>query len=122
VIIIGILGLAVTLVVVLIRTTPHGPKPFVVMSLLPLLLTILAPVPLGLVSRSPTDWARQAAVAISRVGIALSVVLFVIGVVLTVRAVKSGDRRSARLFAFQTILAAMPAGLFTISAAMFRFL
>jgi hypothetical protein len=36
--------------------------------------------------------------------------------------VKAGDRRGAGLLALETILAALPAGLFTASAAMFGFL
>jgi ABC-type Fe3+ transport system permease subunit len=103
---------------------PHGPGPrlYLGMSLVPLLLAVVVPVPFGLASGGQNDWARQTAIAIARIGIALSVVLFAVGVVLTVRAIKAGDRRGAKLLAIETALAAMPAGLVTVVAAMFRFL
>jgi hypothetical protein len=79
-------------------------------------------VPFSLASSGPTDWVRRNAVTTSRIGILLSVMLFAIGVVLTLRAVKAGDRRGAKLLAIETALAAISLGLATAAAAMFRFL
>lgn len=123
-IIIGLLGLAVTLVVVLIRNMPHGRGPTLSLglSLMPLLLTMVAPLPFGLASGGPSDWARRAAVTISRIGIGLSVILFAIGVILMLRAMKAGDRRGVKVLAIETALAGMPAGIVGATAAMFRFL
>jgi hypothetical protein len=122
VIIIGLLGLAVTLVVVLIRNMPdgRGPRVFLGLSLTPLLLTTVLPMPFVLASSGPSDWARRMAVMISRIGIVLSVILFAIGVLLTLRAMKAGDRRGVKVLAIETALAGMPAGIVTASAAMFR--
>jgi hypothetical protein len=122
VIIIGLLGLAVTLVIVLIRNMPDGlgPRVSLGLSLMPLLFTTVLPVPFGLASGGPTDWARRAAVMISRIGIVLSVILFAIGVFLTLRAMRAGDRRGVKVLAIETALAGMPAGIVTASAAMFR--
>ena len=108
----------------LIRNMPHGRGPTLSfgLSLMPLLLTVVVPLPFGLVSGGPSDWARRAAVTISRIGIVLSVILFAIGVVLTVRAVKAGDRRGVKMLAIETALAGMPAGIVGATAAMFRFL
>jgi hypothetical protein len=122
VIIIGLLGLAVTLVAVLIRTMPHGrgPRLALGLSLTPLLLTTVLPMPFGLASGGPSDWARRVAVMISRIGIVLSVILFAIGVVLTLRAMRAGDRRGVKVLAIETALAGMPAGIVAASAAMFH--
>jgi hypothetical protein len=85
-------------------------------------VTIVAPLPFGLASGGPSDLPRRVAVTISRIGIVLSVILFAIGVVLTLRAMKAGDRRGVKVLAIETALAGMPAGIVTASAAMFRFL
>jgi hypothetical protein len=87
---------------------------------MPLLLTAVLPAPFGLASSGPSDWARRMAVMISRIGIVLSVILFAIGVLLTLRAMKAGDRRGVKVLAIETALAGMPAGIVTASAAMFR--
>jgi hypothetical protein len=57
---------------------------------------------------------------ISRIGIVLSVILFAIGVLLTLRAMRAGDRRGVKVLAIETALAGMPAGIVTASAAMFH--
>jgi hypothetical protein len=87
---------------------------------MPLLLTAVLPMPFGLASSGPSDWARRMAVMISRIGIVLSVILFAIGVLLTLRAMKAGDRRGVKVLAIETALAGMPAGIVAASAAMFR--
>jgi hypothetical protein len=117
VIIIAVLGIVLTLVVVALRTMPRGGSPRLnfAISGLPLLLTLVVPMPLGLTSRSPTDWARQTALTLSRIGIALSFVLLVIGAVLTFRAAKTGDRRAARVLAIETALAGLPAGIISMT-------
>jgi hypothetical protein len=122
VIIIGLLALAVTLVAVLIRNMPHGrgSRLALGLSLTPLLLTSVLPMPFGLASAGPSDWARRVAVMISRIGIVLSVILFAIGVLLTLRAMRAGDRRGVKVLAIETALAGMPAGIVTASAAMFH--
>ena len=99
-----------------------GPKQYLVISTLPLVLTIVIPVPFALVVRGATDWARQMVVAISRVGVALSFILFTIGAVLTLRAALAGDRQAASLFALETVLAGVPAGIVTAYAVIFRLL
>ena len=121
---IGVLGLSVILVMVALRTMPRGggPRLYLAFSVLPLLLTIVVPVPFALAVRGPTDWARQTVVAVSRVGITLSFILFTIGAVLTLRATLAGDRRAAVLLALETVLAGLPAGIVTTYAAAFRLL
>ncbi len=123
-IIIAVLGLLLTLAVVALRTMPRGggPRLYLAISGVPLLLTVVIPVPFGLASRGPTDWARQTAVTVSRIGIALSFILFKIGLVLMFLAAKSGDRRAAKLLAVETALAGLPAGIFATTAAIFRLL
>lgn len=122
-IIIAVLGLFLTLAMVALRTMPRGggPRLYLAICGVPLLLTVVIPVPFGLASRGPTDWARQTAVTVSRIGIALSFILFTIGVVLMFLAAKSGDRRAAKLLAVETALAGLPAGI-AATAAIFRLL
>jgi hypothetical protein len=60
----------------------------------------------------------MAAVTVSRVGIALSVILFTIGVVLTLRAAWAGDGRTAVRLSLETALAGLPAGVVAIYAAL----
>jgi len=61
-------------------------------------------------------------VTVSRIGIALSFVLFTIGAALALRAAKAGDRRAAKLLAIETALAGLPAGIISAYTAMFHFL
>ena len=112
---IGVLGLAIALIAVLVRIPPRGPKPYLSLSLLPLLLTMIAPMPFAMASRGPNDWARRAALATTRIGIATSIILFVVGAVLAARAARAGDSRDAKLLALEATLASMPAGLVTTS-------
>lgn len=121
-IIIGLLGLAVFLFVVAHRTAPRssGARLYPIISALPLLLTLVLPVPFGLASHGPNDWARQTAVALSRAGVTLSAILLTIGILLTLRATRAGDHRAARLFLIEAILAGMPALIVAASAAMFH--
>ena len=122
--VIEVLGLSVILVLVTLWAMLRGggPKPYLVISILPLVCTMVIPVPLALGVRGPTDWARQAVVAISRVGVALSFILFTIGAVLTLRAALAGDRQAAALFALETVLAGVPAVIVTAYAVIFRLL
>ncbi len=122
--VIGVLGLSVIVVLVALWTMPRGggPRQYLVISTLPLLLTMVIPVPFALAVRGPSDWARQTVVAISRVGVALSFILFTIGAVLTLRAALAGDRQAAALFALETVLAGVPAGIVTAYAVIFRLL
>jgi hypothetical protein len=119
VIFIVILGVSVA-VAVAVRMMPPGKGPtlYLTIALTPLLLTAVLPVPFALASGSPGDWARQIALAVSRVGIGLSFTLFAIGAVLTLRATVAGDRRAALLLACETVLAAFPAGVITADAAL----
>jgi hypothetical protein len=64
----------------------------------------------------------MAVVALSRIGIVLSFILFTIGAVLTLRAAVTGDRRAAALLALETTVASVPAGIVTTSAALARLL
>lgn len=114
-IIVGVLGVAIALIAALLRIPPRGPKPYLRVSLLPLLVTMIAPVPFAMASRHPNDRARWAALATTRIGIAASVLLCVIGVVLAVRAARAGDGRHAKVLALEAILAAMPAALVAAS-------
>ena len=119
---IGLFGLSVVLLLTALRTKPRGavPRLYLAVSLLPLLLTMVVPVPFALVARSPTDWARQTVAAVSRIGITLSFILLTIGAFLTLRAVLAGDQRVAKLLALETVLAGLPAVLVTAYAAAFR--
>lgn len=112
-----------SVVVVALWMMPRdGPRLYLAISGVPLLLTLVVPMPFGLASRGPTDWARQTALTVSRLGIALSFVLFVIGAVLTLRAARAGDRPAVKLLAIETALAGLPAAIISVSAAIFRFL
>jgi ABC-type Fe3+ transport system permease subunit len=75
---------------------------------------MIAPVPFAMASRHPNDRARWAALATTRIGIAASVILCVIGVVLALRAARAGDGH-AKVLALEAILAAMPAALVAAS-------
>jgi len=94
----------------------------VALSVLPLVLTVVFPLPFALATGGPSDSARAAVLAVSRVGIALSFILLAIGVLLAVRASLTGDRRSAVLLCLETALARGPAVIFTVYAAVTRFL
>jgi uncharacterized membrane protein len=122
VILIGVLGLSVILAVVALRTLSrgHGARRYLAISAVPLLLTVVVPVPFALAVRGPTDWARTTVVGISRVGIALSFILFTIGAVLTIRAALAGDRRAAVLLSLETALAGLPAGIVAAYTALVR--
>ena len=116
---VGVLGLSVIMAVVALRMTRgDGAGRYLAISAVPLLLTVVVPLPLTLVVRGPDDWARMAAVTVSRVGIALSVILFTIGVVLTLRAAWAGDGRTAVRLSLETALAGLPAGVVAIYAAL----
>lgn len=123
-ILIGVLGLSVILAVVALRTPSrgHGTGRYLAISAVPLLLTVVVPLPFALAARGPTDWARTTVVTVSRVGIALSFILFTIGAVLTLRAALAGDRRAAVLLSLETALAGLPAGIVTAYAALTRLL
>lgn len=114
-IIIGVLGLAMALITILVRIPPRDPESYRSVSLLPLLLTMVAPMPFAMASRGPNDWARWAALATTRIGLVTSIMLFVVGAVLAVRAARAGDSRHAKLRALEAILAAVPAVLVAAS-------
>ena len=92
------------------------------LSVLPVLLTVVFPLPFALATAGPSDSARAAVLAVSRVGVALSFILVAIGVVLAARASSAGDRRAALMLWLETALAAVPAVIFTVYAAVTRFL
>lgn len=122
---IGTIGVSLILAVLALRTMARsgrsGSKLNLAVAAMPLLLTIVIPVPFALTVRGPTDWARHIVVSVSQVGIMLSVVLFMIGAVLTLRAVRAGDREAAAVLALETALAGLPAGIVTAYALLFRF-
>jgi hypothetical protein len=124
VILIGVLGFCVILVVVALRTAPRGggPRLYLAISALPLLIAAVLPAPFALARREPNDWAQQTVAIITGVGLSLSVILFTIGVGLTIRAARAGDRQAARLLALETALAGFPAGIVAVYAALLRFL
>jgi hypothetical protein len=123
VIYIGVLGLSVIVAAVALRMSrDDGAWRYLAISAMPLLLTVVVPLPFALVVRGPTDWARMTVVTVSRVGITLSVILFTIGVMLTLRAAWAGDGRTAVLLSLETALAGLPAGVVAASAALMRFL
>lgn len=123
-ILIVVLGLGAILAVVALRTRSqgHGARLYLAISTVPLLLTVVVPVPFALAVRGPTGLARTTVVTVSRVGITLSFILFTIGAVLTLRAALAGDRRAAVLLSLETALAGLPAGIVTAYAALVRFL
>ena len=94
-----------------------GARRYLGISAVPLLLTIVVPVPFALTA-GQTDWARKTVVTVSRVGVALSFILFTVGAVLTSRALLVGDRRAALVLALETALAGLPAGIVTAYAAL----
>ena len=97
-----------------------GSSVYLAISTLPLLLTVLVPLPFALATHGPTDWTRQATVSISKVGVTLSFILLVIGVALTLRAILARDHRAAGVLAVETVLAGIPAGTFAAYALLFR--
>jgi hypothetical protein len=123
-IVIAVLGLSVILVVMALRALPSGfaPRMYLAIASIPLLLTIVVAAPFGLAVHGPNDWARRTVTTVSRVGVALSFILFTIGAVLTVRAALAGDRRAAVLLALETALAGLPAGMVTVYAVLVRLL
>jgi hypothetical protein len=123
VIFVGLLGLSVIVVVAIwIPARVGGPRLYRAIALVPLLLTMAVPVPFALAEGGPDDWTRTTVLTVSRAGIALSVVLLMIGAVLTIRAAMSGDRRAAILLALETALAGLPAEIVTAYAILFRLL
>lgn len=123
-ILVGVLGLSVILAAVALRTPSpgRGTRLYLAISAVPLLLTVVVPLPFALAVRSQTDWARATVVTVSRIGITLSFILFAIGAVLTLRAALAGDRRAAVLLSLETALAGLPAGIVTVYAALGRLL
>ena len=123
-ILIGVLGLSAILAVAAFRTPSqgHGTRLYLAISTVPLLLTVVVPVPFALAVHGPTDWARTTVVTVSRVGITLSFILLTIGGVLTLRAAWAGDRRAAVLLSLETALAGLPAGMVTAYEVLVRFL
>lgn len=121
---IALLGLSVTLVVIALWAMARdgGSRLYGAISAIPLLLTVVIPLPFSLAVRNPAGWPRTTVVTISRIGIVLSFALFAIGVVLTLRAAKVRDRRAVIVLALETALAALPAVIVTAYAALFRFL
>ncbi len=113
VIIIAVLASSVMLVVIALRALSRdgGPKRYLAISMVPVLLTIVLPVPLILRPGGPTDWARGVLQAISVIGVVLSFILLTVGAVLTLRASRAGDRQGAMLLALETALAGLPAGI-----------
>ena len=123
-ILIGVLVIGGILAVVALRTPSRGrgTKMYLAVSAVPVLLTVVVPVPFALAVRGQADWERTTVLTVSRVGITLSFILFTIGAVLSLRAALAGDRRAAVLLSLETALAGLPAGIVTAYAALVRFL
>ena len=123
-ILVAVLGLGVIVVMVTLRTMPRsgGPRLYLAISALPLLIAGVLPAPFALARREPNDWAQQTVAIFTGVGLSLSVILFTIGAVLTIQAAWAGDRQAARLLALETALAGFPAGLVAVYASLLRFL
>ena len=120
---IGVLGLAVILCLAARRPSRgDGESQYFLVSMVPLVLTIVVPLPFVLAGGGPASWARLAVVAVSRVGIGLSVILAAIGIVLTLRATLAGHCRTALLLALETALAGLPAGIAGTYAALTQLL
>lgn len=119
---IAILAVGVLLVgaVLLKVRSTNGQRSYLVISAYPLLLTVIIPAGLGIESAAPTDWLRVTSIRLTLVGIALSFVLSAIGAALTVRAASAGDRTGAALLAFQTVLAGVPAAVFSATEILLR--
>ena len=121
----GVIALAVVMVLIalLVHKTSrqeHSTLYFFI-SMVPLLLTVVVPTVFTLTVGGTTGWARETVAITSRVGIVLSFVLIVTGAVLTLRAVLAGNGRGALVLGLETVLAALPAGILAIYAAVFRF-
>jgi hypothetical protein len=122
VIAISIIGLAVILGTIVLRTrgARGGRTGALTLAIAgtPLFLTIAVPAPFALVAQDPTGWARRTVLGVSRVGISLSLILIVIGTALTFRALLGGDRRAGVVFALETVLAGLPFGVVAAYAAL----
>ncbi|HET7219247.1 MAG TPA: hypothetical protein VFJ02_14420 [Vicinamibacterales bacterium] len=102
---IGVIGLAAILGLAARRASRgDGASQYFLISTVPLVLTIVVPLPFVLATGGPAGWARMAVVAVSRVGVGLSVILAAIGIVLTLRAALADDRRTALLLSLETAL------------------
>ena len=109
---IGVIGLAAILGLAARRASRgDGASQYFLISTVPLVLTIVVPLPFVLATggrggaqERPAGGARMAVVAVSRVGVGLSVILAAIGIVLTLRAALADDRRTALLLSLETAL------------------
>jgi hypothetical protein len=89
-------------------------------AIVPLLLTVVVPLPFSLISQGPTVALRAKLIGVTRVGIVLSFVLSAVGVLLLLRALLRSDRQTAILLGLETALAALPAVIFVVFYAVFR--
>ena len=92
----------------------------IAISIVPLLLTVIVPIPFSLTAGGATPWVRATLIRVSRIGILLSFILSTIGILLLVRALSRSDRRTATLLALETALAGLPALISVVSYAVFR--
>jgi hypothetical protein len=89
-------------------------------SIVPLLLTIVVPLPFSLTAHGPTPSVRGTLIVVSVIGILLSFMLSTIGILLLVRALLRSDRRTAILLGLATAVSALPALVWVVSYTVFR--
>ena len=111
---VGVIAIALILALMLTarRDVAHGW--LFTVSILPLLITVVVPLPFSLTV------SRAKLLAVTRAGILLSFVLSTAGLLLLLRAVMRRDRHAAILLGLETALAALPALVFVVSCAVFR--
>jgi hypothetical protein len=93
-----------------------GSRLYPAIAAIPLFLVVVVPLPFAITTDGSINRWQKTMVAVSRAGVALSVVLFLVGAVLTLRAAIAGQRRSAIVLALETALAGLPAAIFAASA------
>jgi hypothetical protein len=89
-------------------------------AIVPLLLTVVVPLPFSLTAQGPTVALRAKLIGVTRVGIILSFILSAIGILLLLQALFRRDRQMAILLGLETALAALPAVIFVVFYAVFR--
>ena len=118
--VLGVIAIALILALTLIARRAATPRWFFAISLLPLLLTVIVPLPFSMTAQGPTPSLRAKLLGISRAGIVLSLVISAIGALLLLQALRRGDRQTIVVLGLETALAAFPAVVFAVAYLVFR--
>jgi len=114
------MAIALTLALMLMARGDIAHRWLLPVSIVPLLLTVIVPLPFSLTVQGPTPALRAKLLDITRAGIVLSFALSIIGALLILRALFRSDSQTAILLGLETALAALPALIFVASYTLFR--